>query len=418
MIFHVDANSFYASCEQIYRPDLRNKPVIVLSNNDGILIAVNKEAKQLGLKRGEPFYKVNIFCEKNDVAVFSSNYTLYADISRRLNQIYMEYAPSVEEYSIDESFLFFNDFNFSDSDFISIGFQLKERILKEIGVAVCVGIAPTKTLAKLYNKLAKDHNGVFMYNQTEIDSILKTLDCNFIWGIGSQNTKKLNRIGIKTALQLKKMPPNIAKKLLTIQGYATVQELNGFPCINQIIRTKHDSITSSKQFSQKVFDFQILQAAAVQYTQTAVEKLRLQKSDAGAITVYVSTCNYYSDDESSKYTNCAYVEFSYQTSYTPDIVKYAMIALKKIFRQGFGYRSVMIILSKLTSTGLQNELWQDGLDAEKKRKFMNHIDDLSKEYGRNVVSVARSIQKGEWGMSRTRLSKCYTTKISDIPVVK
>ena len=329
MIFHVDANSFYASCEQIYRPDLRNKPVIVLSNNDGILIAVNKEAKQLGLKRGEPFYKLNAFCEKNNVAVFSSNYTLYADISRRLNQIYMEYAPSVEEYSIDESFLFFKDFNFSDSDYISIGFQLKERILKEIGVSVCVGIAPTKTLAKLYNKLAKDHNGVFMYNQTEIDSILKTLDCNFIWGIGSQNTKKLNRIGIKTALQLKNMLPNIAKKLLTIQGYATVQELKGFPCINQIIRTKHDSITSSKQFSKKVFDFQILQAAAVQYTQTAVEKLRLQKSDAGAITVYVSTCNYYSDDESSKYTNCAYVEFSYQTSYTPDIVKYAMMALKK-----------------------------------------------------------------------------------------
>ena len=155
MILHADGNSFYASCEQIYRPDLRGKPVLVLSNNDGVVIAENKEAKALGVKRGDPYFKVKDICQARGISVFSSNYTLYADISKRITSIYMEYAPDIEEYSIDESFLFFDDCKWSKKDFEEIGFDLKRRILKEVGMPICVGGGPTKTLAKLYNKKAK-----------------------------------------------------------------------------------------------------------------------------------------------------------------------------------------------------------------------------------------------------------------------
>ena len=282
MILHADGNSFYASCEQIFRPDLRGKPVAVLSNNDGIIIAANKEAKALGIKRGEPYFKVRASCEQKGITVFSSNYTLYADISRRITAIYMEYAPDIEEYSIDESFLFFNNCNFSVEDWYKIGYELKQRIYKEVGMPICVGAAPTKTLAKLYNKKAKEHGGVFVYEEAQIDKLLAEVDCGTIWGIGPARAKTLFRNGIKTALQLKQLPLDKAKKLLTIQGYATVRELNGISCIDKITRQKKDMITSSKQFSKKIYDIKTLECAIVQYAELAVERLRAQNSECGA----------------------------------------------------------------------------------------------------------------------------------------
>ncbi len=238
MILHADGNSFYASCEQIYRPDLRNKPVAVLSNNDGVIIALNKEAKACGVRRGDPFFKVRDICKIKGITIFSSNYTLYADISRRITSIYMEYAPSIEEYSIDESFLFFDKCNFSLQDWYDIGFELKQRIMKEVGMPICVGAAPTKTLAKLYNKNAKHHNGVFVYEQSKVDSLLENTDVGDIWGIGHARALQLKMHGIKNALMLKNMPLNDAKKLMTIQGFATVRELNGVSCIDKVEQKK------------------------------------------------------------------------------------------------------------------------------------------------------------------------------------
>lgn len=181
MILHADANSFYASCEQIYRPDLRGKPVVVLSNNDGVIVALNKEAKAFGLKRGIPYYKTANFCKYNNITVFSSNYTLYADISRRITSIYLEYAPEIEEYSIDESFLFFQKSNgWTESDFYQISLELKNRIFREVGVPICVGAAPSKTLAKLYNKKAKEHGGIFIYNKNKNEHLLANTTCSEI----------------------------------------------------------------------------------------------------------------------------------------------------------------------------------------------------------------------------------------------
>jgi DNA polymerase V len=419
MILHCDGNSFYASCEQIYRPDLRGKPVVVLSNNDGIIIALNKEAKKSGLKRGDVFFKVSDKCKLCDIEVFSSNYTLYADISRRITSIYMEFAPEIEEYSIDESFLFFNGCNWSIEDYREIGFELKKKVFKEVGIPICVGGAPTKTLAKLYNKNAKLHEGVFIYEPSSNDELLKNTPCSDIWGIGRVKAKRLEAINVKTALELKNLPLNIARKLLTSVGVATVMELNGIPAIDRVTRTGNDVITSSRQFSKKIYDLKTLESAVFQYSELVVEKLRKQKFEAGAVCVFISTCNYYASDEESQYSNGIYLEFERQTSYTVDIAQAAILGLKKIFRQGYGYKTVMITLHKLLPACLQGNLFIDPMNDIKKRDLMISLDKINSSYGRGAVSLLKTLEAGtEWEMKRAFLSPCWTTRIRDIPRIK
>ena len=417
MILHADGNSFYASCEQIYRPDLRGKPVAVLSNNDGVIIALNKEAKALGLKRGDLYFKVRDFCACRNITIFSSNYTLYADINRRITSIYMEYAPDIEEYSIDESFLFFNKFNFSIADWYQIGRELKERIYKEVGMPICVGAAPTKTLAKLYNKKAKEHGGVFVYDENQVDDLLAQTDCHTIWGIGRAKAVTLARHGIKNALELKHMPLCDAKKLLTVQGYATVRELNGISAINKITRTKKEVITSSRQFCKKVYDLETLECAIVQYAELAVEKLRKQNSECGAVCLHISTCNYYSENPSEQYANGVIVELARMTSYTPDIVNAARMGLPHIFRAGYGYKSVMITLMKILPAAYQGCLWIDPMDDIKKRDLMNTLDDISVHYGRGAVTLAKGFGLSDFEMKRDFLSPCWTTRYKDFPKI-
>ena len=418
MILHADANSFYASCEQIYRPDLRGKPVAVLSNNDGIIIALNKEAKACGIKRGDPYFKVRDICQWRGITVFSSNYTLYADISRRITSIYLEYAPDIEEYSIDESFLFFDKCNWSIKDYYEIGHDLKRRIAKEVGIPICVGAAPTKTLAKLYNKKAKEHGGVFVYNPEEVDSLLEQTDCETIWGIGHKRAQKLMYNGITNALMLKNMSLSDANKLLTCQGFNTVQELNGIRCIEKVTREKKDIITSSRQFAIKVYDIETLECAAVEYAELAVERLRQQKSECKAVEVTISTCNYYSEDINSQYSNGIVVSLPRLTSYTPDIVEAARIALPEIYRKGYGYKVIMISLLDIMPAQYQGWLWIDPKEDIKKRKLMNAVDHITAMYGRRSITLAKSYTKTGWEMKREFLSPNVTTDIDVVPTVK
>ena len=418
MILHCDGNSFYASCEQIYRPDLRGKPVAVLSNNDGVIIALNKEAKACGIKRGDPYFKVRDICNWRGITIFSSNYTLYADISRRITSIYLEYAPDIEEYSIDESFLFFDKCNWSIKDYYEIGHDLKRRIYKEVGIPICVGAAPTKTLAKLYNKKAKEHGGVFVYNASEVDSLLEQTDCETIWGIGHKRAQKLAWYGIRNALMLKKMPLSDANKLLTCQGFSTVQELNGIRSIEKVTREKKDIITSSRQFSIKVYDIETLECAAVEYTELAVERLRQQKSECQAVQITISTCNYYSEDSSSQYSNAAIVQLPRLTSYTPDIVRAARMALPHIYRKGYGYKVVMISLMQIMPAQYQGWLWIDPKEDIKKHKLMDAVDQITETYGRRSITLAKSYTKTGWEMKREFLSPNVTTDIEMVPVIK
>ncbi len=418
MILHADGNSFYASCEQIYRPDLRGKPVAVLSNNDGIIIALNKEAKQCGIKRGDPYFKVRHICDAYGITVFSSNYTLYADISRRITSVYLEYAPDVEEYSIDESFLFFDKCNWSIKDYEEIGYELKRRIYKEVGIPICVGAAPTKTLAKLYNKKAKEHGGVFVYDEREVDSLLEKTECGEIWRIGRGSVKKLLHYGIRNALMLKKMPLADAKKLLTITGFATVQELNGIRALEKVSRETKEVITSSRQFSVKVYDMEILECALVEYTELAVERLRKQKSECQMIQICISTCNYYSDNPEEQYSNAAAVELPRLTSYTPDIVNAARTILPHIYRKGYGYKVIMVNLMKIMPAQYQSWLWIDPVEDIKKQRLMKTVDAISADYGRRSLTLAKYFAKDGWQMKREFLSPCVTTDIKNVPGVE
>ena len=418
MILHADGNSFYASCEQIYRPDLRGKPVAVLSNNDGIIIALNKEAKQCGIKRGDPYFKVRHICDAYGITIFSSNYTLYADISRRITSVYLEYAPDVEEYSIDESFLFFDKCNWSIKDYEEIGYELKRRIYKEVGIPICVGAAPTKTLAKLYNKKAKEHGGVFVYDEREVDSLLEKTECGEIWRIGRGSVKKLAHHGIRNALMLKKMSLADAKKLLTITGFATVQELNGIRALEKVSRETKEVITSSRQFSVKVYDMEILECALVEYTELAVERLRKQKSECKMIQICISTCNYYSDNPEEQYSNAAAVELPRLTSYTPDIVNAARSVLPHIYRKGYGYKVIMVNLMKIMPAQYQSWLWIDPVEDIKKQRLMKAVDAISADYGRRSLTLAKYFAKDGWQMKREFLSPCVTTDIKNVPGVE
>ena len=418
MILHADGNSFYASCEQIYRPDLRGKPVVVLSNNDGIIIALNKEAKQCGIKRGDPFFKVRHICDAHNIAVFSSNYTLYADISRRITSIYLEYAPEIEEYSIDESFLFFDNCDWSIKDYEEIGHELKRRIYKEVGIPICVGAAPTKTLAKLYNKNAKQHGGVFVYDKEQVDTLLEQTECGDIWRIGRASAKKLAVYGIRNALMLKHMPLADAKKLLTITGFATVQELNGIRMLDKVSREAKEVITSSRQFSVKVYDIEILECALVEYTELAVERLRKQNSECQMVQICISTCNYYSDKPEEQYSNAAAVELPRLTSYMPDIVNAARTILPHIYRTGYGYKVIMVNLMKIMPVQYQGWLWTDPVEDIKKQKLMKAVDTITADYGRRSITLAKYFAKDGWQMKREFLSPCVTTDLNNIPAVE
>lgn len=417
IILHADSNSFYANCERIFRPDLTGKPVVVLSNNDGIIIALTKEAKSLGFRRGDPYFKVKARCNAQNVAVFSSNYTLYADISRRITSIYLDFAPDIEQYSIDESFLFFP--NFSLNEIREISTELRQRVLRETGMPICVGAGPTKTIAKWYNKHAKEHNGVFVYDPVMFDEGLKETDVADIWGIGVKKSQKLHETGIHNGFQLKTMNLEKARKMLTITGYATVMELNGVQAIDKVCRIKKDIITSSRQFGTRVYDLETLTCALTQYVENAVEKMRLQQSETGIVNIYLSTCYSFDKDENATipYANWASVKLPYRTSYTPDILQGALQCLKKIYREGFGYKTVMVNLMDLADVNLQQELFRNNELAEGKRKIMAQMESMNEKYGRNTIRLTSSLTASGWEMQRNNLSPCYTTRLSDIPEV-
>ncbi len=428
MIFHVDANSFYAACERLFRPDLDGKPIAVLSNNDGVIIALNQECKNLGLKRGDTYFSVRDRCRAWDVNVFSSNYTLYADLSTRLNILYSAFAPETEIYSIDESFLYFPDWN--NADFTQMGKELKELVMLNVHMPVSVGIAPTKTLSKLCNKLAKTRGGVCFWENMDKDAELKNIQTSDIWGIGYSKTKTLARHGICTALDLKNMSLDKAKKLLTIQGMKTVQELNGICAIDCIERDTRQNITTSKSFSQGVTDLPQLETALAEYTQLAVYRMRNERSACAYISIYLMTARQY--DRSRKdeeYFNGATAQFKHPTSFLPEILATGTDILRSIYREGFKYRKVMVNLLGLENDNqIQGDLFEDNLISDKKKHdaVMSACDHINRKYGRlclhpgsrnTVKDINAEGQYAKWHMKRDFLSPCYTTQIQCVPRV-
>jgi DNA polymerase V len=419
MIFHIDGNSFYASCERVFRPDLQHSPIAVLSNNDGIIVALNAECKALGYKRGDVFFKVKDLMQRQGVAVFSSNYTLYADMSGRLNVIYSRYTPDVELYSIDESFLFFPDW--SNADYTQIALDIKTAAERETGIPVSIGVAPTKTLAKLCNKLAKKTaNGICNYNAIDQAAALRNYAVEDIWGVGHSKASFLKRRNITTALSLKQYPLYKAKQNLTINGFRTVQELNGIPAIDQVEETERQLVSVSRSFQSPVYDLPDIITALTAYTQEAVSRMRADRLSCRYISVYLMT-NAYADG--GQYANQMSAELPYLSAYLPEITATANELLKRIYRSGFKYRKVMIALAGLAhDRNTQLDLFATTYNRGKALEpLMQAQDAINTRYGRGTLILACGLSDTKpddtkpWDLKRDYLSPRYTTHIAEIP---
>ena len=415
MIFHVDANSFYASCERLFRPDLAEKPIIVLSNNDGIVIALNAEAKALGFQRGDAYFKIAEASDRLGVSVFSSNYTLYADISARLVSIYNRLCPEVEIYSIDECFLYYPDWKCPD--FTGIGSHIKNTVARETGMPVSIGIAPTRTLAKFCNPLAKKRGGVLSWEDIDQDSELAACPAGGIWGIGRAKEANLRRHGIISARDLKDYPLHLAKKFLSITGVRTIQELNGVPAIDRIEREKKLNICSSKSFAEAIDNLGELEEALSSYTQEAVTRAREQGSAARYVSVYLMTNPW--DETGPQYCAQLSAALPKPTAYLPDILAPALSLLRRLYREGYRYRKVMVNLLGLEDdTVAQPELFETDSNRPRKEALMRCFDAVTARYGRNALHTGGTIlSQRAWNMRRNFLSPAYTTDVARIPEV-
>ena len=414
----VDCNNFYVSCERVFCPALAAQPVVVLSNNDGCVIARSNEAKALGIKMGSPFFQNRDLFKKNNVQFFSSNYGLYGDMSCRVMTTLQQFTPDLEIYSIDEAFLSLDGF----SDLTQYGRRIRSTVKKHTGMPVSIGIAPTKTLAKAANKIAKKDTalqGVLdLATVEDIDSLLATVEVADIWGVGSRYAAMLQRHGIANACQLKNTDDAFIQKNMTIMGLRTVHELRGEPCIElEQAPAPKKAIGSSRSFGKPVEDIEELLESVSDYVSRGAEKLRRQNCAASTLQVYLTT-NRFKDEP--QYANCVSCTLPTPSSYTPELIACAQACLRTIYRKGYRYKKTGILLTGLTpANGLQLDIFggHRGNFSDQKA-IMRAVDALNQRYGRNTVQFASSGIDKRWKMLQSYKSPCFTTRWSELPTVK
>ncbi len=414
----VDCNSFYASCEQVFDPQLRDRPVIVLSNNDGCVIARTAEAKAVGIKMAEPFFEQQDLILQHDVQVFSANFTLYGDMSNRVMEVLRQFSPGMEVYSIDEAFLDLTGFQGSLEDY---GRKIKGTVYRWTGIPTSVGIGPTKTLAKIANRIAKrrkEAKGVFdITDHPDIDRILEGVEVGDVWGIGRRYARLLSGRGILNAKQLRDLPDKFVRQRMTVMGLRTVTELRGQPCIglDEAVPDKKNLLTS-RSFGQPVRKRAELEQAVAEYASMSAEKLRRQSSRASAVSVFIET-DVFGDEP--QYRNFATTGLAVPTAYTPDIIRAAHQALDRIFRLGYAYKKAGVMLSGVVpDSRVQLDAFAYDGGIQIKQSVMRALDSINIRMGRNKVFYAAQGVKRTWGMRQNKLSKRFTTRWDEIPTVK
>ncbi|MCA1624852.1 MAG: Y-family DNA polymerase [Acidobacteria bacterium] len=417
MIALVDCNNFYVSCERVFAPKLRNRPVVVLSNNDGCVIARSEEAKALGIKMGTPYFQIDEFAETEKIAVFSSNYTLYGDMSSRVMELLTYFAPETEIYSIDEAFLNLDD----DRDIGKLsesGHLIKEKLKKWTGIPVSIGIGPNKTLAKIANRRAKKANlGVFEMTHEAIQcEVLDQTPIGDVWGIGYNSAKKLNALGIKTALQLKQMDRRWARKLLSVVGARIVEELNGKACLPlELVPPPKKSITCSRSFGILTGDFEHLKEALDNYLVKCGEKMRRQKLTARAVTVFLTTNRF---SKHPQYSNSLTIELANATNSTRELRDWTRKALVQIYKKDFLYKKVGVILQGLQPEQRETFRLYNQANYEKDKRLMQSLDKISQRFGRNAIAFGVRKSEKAWQMRAERKSNCYTTCLKEVLQIK
>lgn len=412
----VDCNNFYASCERVFNPSLNGKPVVVLSNNDGCAIARSEEAKKY-IGMGAPIFKCMDVVKEHNIHLFSSNYTLYADMSQRVKDVLSQYTPNIEPYSIDESFLLLNGFN--QIDLNEYGTQIRKKVLKWTGIPVSVGIGPTKTLAKIANKLAKRNKmcqGVLNITyHPRMDDFLNSVEVDDIWGVGWEYSKLLKRYGIKTALDLRDANESWIRKKMTVQGLRTVLELRGISCIEleEVVSDKKE-IVNSRSFGKDVDNYREVSEAIAAYASRAAEKLRKQNSICGHISVWIRTNGFKPEDP--QYSNSISCRLPEPTAYTPILIKYTLHLLKKIYRKGYKYKKAGVILMNIVpAENIQYNLFTK-IDHNRNEKLMKAFDKINSSWGSETIRSGASGYKRNWGMRRAKLTPRYTTRWEEIIV--
>ncbi len=411
----IDCNSFYVSCERLFNPKIRKKPVVVLSNNDGCIISRSTEAKALGIKMGEPYFKAKDIIIKNKVNVFSSNYSLYGDLSRRVMRTLKRFNSAIEVYSIDEAFLDLS--NFSDDEVEKVGREIRETVLKWTGIPTSIGIAKTKTLSKVANHIAKKKkSGVTSLIGIEnIDPILEKVDINDVWGVGRQLTKFYHKNGIYNAKQLKNKSNTWIKKNSNVLGSRTAMELRGVPCIDlETTQTKRKSCVVSRSFGQRIEKYQELKEAVANYCLNASEKIRSESLIAKSITVFVRTSPFQS--RFGYYSNSKTIDFAISTNNSIEIVKTALVALDSIFKNGYRYQKAGVMLTGLSNEDGSKNLFSSEKD-EKIKGLMKSIDNTNYRYGRSTLSLASAGVQKRWNMRREHSSKIDTADFYLLPTI-
>ena len=410
----IDCNSFYVSCERLFNPKINNKPAVVLSNNDGCVISRSTEAKRLGIKMGEPYFKVKELVRKNNVNIFSSNYALYGDISRRVMKTLKSFSDKIEIYSIDEAFVDLSHVEGKEVE--NYGKEIRERILKWTGIPTSVGIANTKTLSKVANHIAKKNKTGVIYLNENIDNYLKKFHISDIWGVGKQLSKLYIKNGIDTAYKLKNISNTWVKKSTNVLGAKTVMELRGITCINlETQETKRKSCCVSRSFGKKVESLEKLQESITTHCLNAAEKIRNDNQTTRSITIYIRTSPF--DKNRRYYSNSITIDLPVATSNSLELVKMAIKGLKKIYKYGYFYQKAGIVLSKLGESSENEFNLLAPIMENKSQTLMKAIDFTNAKYGRNAISIAQAGINNSWKMRREHSSKIDTASFDFLPKI-
>lgn len=414
----VDCNNFYASCERVFRPDLIGKPIVVLSNNDGCVIARSNEAKELGIPMGAPAYQYDNLFEQHNVQVFSANFALYGDISNRVMSILSEYSPEMEIYSIDECFIKLEGYELYNLQ--QYGEQMRKKVMKWTGIPISVGIAPTKTLSKLANRIAKKYPtqtaGCYIIdNEQKRLKALKWLKIEDVWGIGRQHSKLLKSNNITTAHDFTQLDDTWVRQHLTIVGLRLKHELQGIPTLELEEEQVRKSIATTRTFETLYTRLDELTERIITFVSVSAEKLRKQQSLCNMLTIFVGTNNH--NKKQPQYNRNITIKLPYPTNSTIELSQFAKQALLQIFQQGYQYKKAGVILQNLTPENIQQYNIFDNRN-EQHIPLMKTIDNINAHFGQQKVRLASQDTNRVWKMKQQNRSPRYTTDINEIITIK
>ena len=413
----VDCNNFYASCERVFNPSLQQKPIVILSNNDGCIISRSDEAKELGIPMGAPIFKYRKLLNTHNVQILSSNYSLYGDMSSRVMSILKQFTPDIQVYSIDESFLKLD--GFENYDLTNYGVIIKDRILKWTGIPTCVGIAPTKALSKVANKIARKYpvetNGVYVIDsEIKITNALKWTKIKDIWGIGSKLSNRLSMKGCKNAYDFTQLPESWVKSNMSVVESRLQRDLLGIPTLNLEVQKSKKSIATTRTFEKPLFDIESIKERISTFSFVSGEKLRRQKSHCHMIIILLRS-NSFREDLKQHYATKA-ISLPYPTNSSLVLSNYAIKAIESVFKKGIAYKKAGIILTGLVpSNNYQLNIFD--WENSNHQPLMNAIDKINYKFS-NKIKLANQDLKKTWKMKQDYLSPNYTTNLQDIIKVK